>query len=103
MKKLFSAFAIIFACSANAQEIFATTANNAGGKIVLLMLPEACQKGQSGMFATDSTGYSIVGCWKMVGSYVSVRFSNGSTRMYDGDIFTLSDFYQKKFEPVKYH
>ena len=101
MKKLLIALALI-SSSVSAQEIFATSDNNSGGKIVLLSAAGGCQKGQSSMFAASKEGVSWSGCWKMVGSYVSVKYLDGKQYMYDGHGFILTDFYQKKFEPVKY-
>jgi hypothetical protein len=101
MKTLLIALALL-SSSVSAQEIFATAANNSGGKIVLLSAAGKCPKGQASMFAADPEGKIWRGCWKMVGSYVSTKYTDGVTRMYDGDLFTLTDFYQKKFEPVKY-
>ena len=102
MKLLLLALALL-SSSVSAQEIFATSDNQKGGKIVLLSAAGKCPKGQASMFAATSTGVSFQGCWKMVGSYVSVKYSDGKTYMYDGDKFELTEYYSKKFEPVKYH
>jgi len=101
MKKLLITLALL-SSSVSAQEIFATSDNNSGGKIVLLSAPGGCPKGQASMFSASKDGASSHGCWKMVGSYVSVKYVDGKQYMYDGNGFVLTDFYQKKFEPVKY-
>ncbi len=101
MKKLLIALVFI-SSSVSAQEIFATASNDVGGKIVLLSASGNCPKGQASMFAAMTNGLNFKGCWKMVGSYVSTRYSDGDTRMYDGELFTLSEYYRKKLNPAKY-
>lgn len=101
MKKLLIALVLI-SSSVSAQEIFAISDSKSGGQIVLLSATGNCPKKQSSMFAADKDGLSWHGCWKMVGSFISVKYSDGKSYMYNGNGFILTDFYQKKFEPAKY-
>ncbi len=101
MKKLLIALALI-SSSVSAQDIFAIANSDGGGRIVLLSSSGNCPKGQLSMFAAMTNGVNFKGCWKMIGTYVSTRYSDGDTRMYDGDLFTLSEYYRKKLNPAKY-
>jgi hypothetical protein len=98
MKLLLIVLALL-SSSVSAQEIFATSDNNSGGKIVLLSTSGGCPKGQLSMFAASSAGESWHGCWTMLGKgkYMSIKYSDGAKYMYDGDRFELAEYYRKKF------
>jgi hypothetical protein len=102
MKTLLIALALM-SSSVSAQEIFATSDNNSGGKIVLLSASGNCPKGQLRMFASNRAGESWHGCWTMrgTGNYMSVKYSDGVTYMYDGDLFELAEYYRNKSAPSK--
>lgn len=98
MKKLLFALAITFACSVNAQEVFATANNSGGGKIVLLATQDDCRAGRRGMFATLPTGETSFGCWSLSGDFIRVKYHDGSVRMYalGPNYWELAPKYKKK-------
>lgn len=98
MKKLIFALTITFACSVNAQEVFATANNSDGGKIVLLVTKDDCHTGRRGMFATSPTGETSFGCWSLNGDFIRVKYRDGSVRMYalGPNYWELDPEYKKK-------
>lgn len=55
------------------------------------------------MFSVSRDGESWNGCWMTLakGKYMSVKYSDGRTYVYDGDRFEFDEYYRKKFESIK--
>jgi hypothetical protein len=89
MKKLLLAL-ILVACSSARAEIWLETANESGGKILLLQQECSGSKGKM-VIATGSNGKNVNGCWYYFADMIHVVYQDGSTYSYDISIFKVKE------------
>lgn len=87
MKKLL--LTLLLAASAAHAEIIATMPNKAGGMLYLTNnVTEKCKPFRT-MFANNSEGKSIFGCWFLDEVVIHVRWEDGGTSAFPVEAFTL--------------
>ena len=78
---------LLLMCSQVQAEEWLETANDKGGKI--LLLKTLCKDSKTGhlLIATSSNGQSVYGCWWTFTDMIHAVFDNGETYAYDPKIF----------------
>ena len=101
MKRLLIAL-MMMAATAHAGDL-AYIENNAGGKIVFT--DELCPKSIGGlrMYATDSKGNVLFGCWILPNDSESimVRYNDSTVKMYDPGALNFTNYGNRKTNEKK--
>lgn len=75
-------------CGTAQAEVIASSDNNAGGKILLTDGKGHCTSGRLVM-ATVKTGEYMTGCWSAYDDQIFVVYTDGTSRLYPMEGFTV--------------